>query len=73
MASAPEAPAVATRSNRVVADLDPDLARRLRTWAGMRGQHVSHVLLELIGQAVPTAEQLADLMRNGGSHGHPDR
>lgn len=55
MSPVPEAPAVAGRANRVVADLPGDLARRLRTWAGLRGQPVSHVLCELLSQAVPTA------------------
>jgi hypothetical protein len=71
MTAAPEAPATAMRANRVVADLDDELARRLRTWAGMRGQRVSHVVLELIRQAVPTADRLAELMREGGAgNGH---
>jgi hypothetical protein len=65
----PEAPAA--RPNRVVADLSDDLARRLRTWAGMRGQPVSHVVCELIRQAVPTADQLAqDLCEGGAGNGY---
>jgi hypothetical protein len=67
MSAVPEAPAVAGRANRVVADLPDDLARRLRTWAGLRGQPVSHVLCELVSQAVPTAGQLTEQIRGIGA------
>ena len=74
MTAVPEAPAPPARGNRVVADLDEELARRLRTWAGMRGQPVSHVVLELIRRAVPTAGQLAEALREtGAGNGTHDR
>ena len=73
MSAVPDAPAVSGRANRVVADLPDDLARRLRTWAGLRGQPVSHVLCELVSQAVPTAGQLAEQVRDiGASDGESD-
>lgn len=73
MTAVPEAPAAAGRANRVVADLDGDLARRLRTWAALRGQPVSHVVCELISQAVPKAGQLAEQLRDtGASDDNPD-
>jgi hypothetical protein len=52
---------------RVAADVPAGVARRLRMWAALRGQRVAHVVSDVVCQAVPTAEQLADLMRNGGS------
>lgn len=67
MTAVPEAPAAPGRANRVVADLDDELARRLRAWAGMRGQPVSHVVLELIRRAVPTARQLAEALQEAGA------
>jgi hypothetical protein len=73
MTAMPEAPAAPARANRVVADLDDELARRLRTWAGMRGQPVSHVVLELIRGAVPTAGQLAEALRETGAGNDHDR
>lgn len=73
MTAVPEAPAAPARANRVVADLDDELARRLRTWAGMRGQPVSHVVLELIRGAVPTSGQLAEALRATGAGSDHDR
>lgn len=67
MTAVPEAPAAAGRANRVVADLPDDLARRLRTWAALRRLPVSHVLCELVSQAVPTAGQLAEQVRDIGA------
>lgn len=53
------------RQERVSADLPSDLARRLRTWAALRGLPVSHVIAELVRRAVPSGDQLADQIRGG--------
>jgi len=66
MTAVQEVPAEA-RQERVSADLPGDLAKRLRTWAALRGLPVSHVVAELVRCAVPSADQLADQIR-GGSH-----
>ena len=64
MTAVQEVPATA-RQERVAADLPGELAKRLRTWAAVRGLPVSHVIAELVGRAVPTADQLADQIRGG--------
>jgi hypothetical protein len=62
MTAVQEAPA-AGRQERVSADLPGELAKRLRTWAALRGLPVSHVIAELVRRAVPTTDQLADQIR----------
>jgi hypothetical protein len=69
MTAVQEVPA-ATRQERVSADLPGELAKRLRTWAALRGLPVSHVIAELVRRAVPTADQLADQIRGGGRDEH---
>ena len=61
---------VAARQERVSADLPGELAKRLRTWAALRGLPVSHVIAELVKRAVPTADQLADQIRGGTRNEH---
>jgi hypothetical protein len=70
MTARTEAPAPA--KERVSADLPGDVARRLRTWAGLRGMPVAHVVAEVVCAAVPADEQLADLIRAGGRHDDAD-
>jgi hypothetical protein len=65
MTAVPEAPA---GLSRVVADLPRGVARRLRAWAALRGQPVSHVVVDVITKAVPSADQLAEDIRGGGSN-----
>ena len=64
MTAVQEVPAAA-RQERVSADLPGELAKRLRTWAALRGLPVSHVIAELVRRAVPTTDQLADQIRGG--------
>jgi hypothetical protein len=72
MTAVPEAPAPPGRK-RVGVDLPDDIARRLRTWAAMRGQPASHVAAEVITAAVPTDAQLAaQIQQNGAGDGRPD-
>ena len=52
------------------ADLPGELAKRLRTWAALRGLPVSHVIAELVRRAVPTTDQLADQIRGGPRDEH---
>lgn len=67
MTAVPEAPSPPGRANRVVADLAGDVASRLRTWAALRGQPVSHVVSEVVTAAVPTTDQLRELVGQIGS------
>lgn len=65
---APAAPAVARRE-RIAVELPPDVTKRLRVWAALRGQPAAHVVSDVVCQAVPTDEQLAELVqRNGEPH-----
>lgn len=69
MTAVPEAPAPPGQK-RVATDLPGDVARRLRTWAALLDQPVSHVIAALIVPAVPTDGELAALIsRHGGGGG----
>lgn len=71
MTSAPEALAgpekPAAGQERVATDVPGDVHKRLRTWAALRGQHVSRVVRQLITEAVPSADELAEQMRQIGA------
>jgi hypothetical protein len=70
MTAVPETPGPPGRM-RVGVDLPSEIARRLRTWAALRGQPVSHVAAEVITAAVPTDSQLAaQIQQNGAGDGH---
>lgn len=70
MTAVPKAPP-GPGQKRVAADLPADVARRLRTWAALRGKPVSHVIGELIVRDVPTDDELAALIsQNGVGNGH---
>jgi hypothetical protein len=72
MTAGPEAPAP-PGLKRVGVDLPGDIARRLRTWAALRGQPVSHVAAEVITAALPTDSQLAaQIQQNGAADGNHD-
>lgn len=72
MTAVPEAPAPPGQK-RVGVDLPGDIARRLRTWAALRGRPVSHVAAEVITAAVPTDDQLAaEIQQKGAANGHAD-
>jgi hypothetical protein len=80
MTSVPEAlapererPEPLTARERVSTDVPGDVAKRLRIWAALRGLPAAHIVAALICQAVPDAEQLADLMRTGGGRDHDER
>jgi hypothetical protein len=73
LTASPEALAPAGANVRVSADVAPDLARRLRTWAGMRGQSVSALIGELLTREVPTGTDLAAQMQQiGAGNGHAE-
>lgn len=61
MTAVPETPALPGQK-RVAADLPADVARRLRTWAALRGQPVSHVIGELVVRGLPSVNELAAQM-----------
>ena len=81
MTAVPETPALPGQK-RVAADLPADVARRLRTWAALRGQPVSHVIGELVARGLPSIDELAAQMaglatptvviRSGEAHGPHD-
>ena len=56
---------------RVSAEVPGDVARRLRVWAGLRGQPAAHVVAQVICDAVPSADQLAKDIR-GERNGRAD-
>ena len=62
----------AAARERVSTDVDVDVARRLRIWAALRGLPAAHVVAQLLSQAVPDADKLADLMRAGGGRERND-
>jgi hypothetical protein len=72
MTQAPEAP-ILPGHKRVGVQLPADVARRLRTWAALCGQPVSHIAADMITAALPTDGQLAAQIRQSEeADGHAD-
>ena len=51
---------------RLVARIPQPLSRRLKMHATLSGSTVTQALTEVLGQALPTADQLAEQMRGPG-------
>lgn len=65
LTQAPEAPAPGRL--RVAAELPADVFRRLRVWAALLGKPPAHVVSEVVSQAVPSDQQLAELVQRNGA------
>jgi hypothetical protein len=60
---------VATTKPRLVTTLPPPIDRRLRMQAAIRRWTVTRVLVEVLDRGLPSADDLAAQMREGGAPG----
>lgn len=55
---------MADPTERLATRITPTADRRLRTLAVLEGKSISHVLSAVLEQALPSADELADRLRN---------
>lgn len=54
---------ISTGRERAVTYLPADLGQRLRTWAALLGLPTSHLLAQVITEATPSRDQLAEMVQ----------
>ena len=60
-----------TTRPRLVTRITPALDRRLRTPAAVSGRHITSVLEAALDKGLPTADELAEEIRQGGATDDP--